>query len=412
MSDPQRSQLLVLTSTYPRWHDDPEPGFVHELCKRLTDHFEVVVLAPHAAGAMAFEIMDGVHVCRYRYAPSRWETLVNAGGIVNNLKRQPWKWLLVPTFLSAQLYATWRLLRRVRPDVVHAHWLIPQGLQMTFLAAVLRDMPPFVVTSHGADLYALRGAFARKLKQRVVRSCAALTVVSNAMLGEAQRQALQAPQTEVLPMGVDMQQRFVPDEGRTRAADELLFVGRLVAKKGLRYLFDAMPYVVRQRPAVMLTVAGFGPEENDLRQQARRLGIERHVNFLGAVPQQALPELYRRAALFVAPFVRDAGGDQEGLPVALMEAIACGCPVVAGEVSGIEDLLGSAADAICVKPADVQELAGAIIRVLEDPLQARKQVRDIRQSVFERVDWSVVAEGYRRLLRSCADATSDTGPTP
>ncbi|HEX6549093.1 MAG TPA: glycosyltransferase, partial [Gammaproteobacteria bacterium] len=321
-------RLLVLTSTYPRWRDDPEPGFVHQLCKRLVEHFDVVVLAPHAAGSMTVENMDGVQIHRYRYAPARWETLVNAGGIINNLRRYPWKWLLVPTFLLAQGYATWRLIRQMRPAIVHAHWLIPQGLLTAILGGVMRNMPPFVVTSHGADLYALGGPVAGKFKRYVSRKCAALTVVSNAMLAEAEHQALEAPRIQVLPMGVDMQVRFILDEGQARLDDELLFVGRLVAKKGLRHLLDAMPYVIERRPSVSLTIAGFGPEEGALREQVRRMGIDTHVSFIGAVPQPALPELYRRAALFVAPFVRDTTGDQEGLPVALMEAIACGCPVI------------------------------------------------------------------------------------
>ena len=107
-----RRRLLVLTSTYPRWPNDREPGFVHELCKRLTGDFDVTVLSPHASGAMVEEIMDGVSVRRYRYAPASWETLVNNGGIVTNLKRQPWKWLLVPGFLLVQAWAVWRLIRR------------------------------------------------------------------------------------------------------------------------------------------------------------------------------------------------------------------------------------------------------------------------------------------------------------
>ncbi|MGH8372942.1 MAG: glycosyltransferase family 4 protein, partial [Gammaproteobacteria bacterium] len=211
--------------------------------------------------------------------------------------------------------------------------------------------------------------------------------------------------------GVDMQQRFVPGDDRARAADELLFVGRLVAKKGLQHLFDAMPIIIQRRPAVTLTLAGFGPEADALHQQARRLGIEQHVSFIGAVTQQALPDLYHRAALFVAPFIRDISGDQEGLPVALMEAIACGCPVIAGDVSGIGDLLGSAAGDICVNPADTQALARAVVSVLETPQRARQQVQDIRQTVFERVDWSIIAEGYRRLLLSVISPSGNTSRT-
>ena len=151
-----RPRLLVLTSTYPRWRNETEPGFVHELSRRLTDQFDVRVVGPHAPGALRHENMDGVEIRRFRYAPVRLQTLVNDGGIVTNLKRQPWKWLLVPSFILGLFWSTWREIRRWRPDVVHAHWLIPQGLVMALLSALSSRTPPYVVTSHGADLFALR----------------------------------------------------------------------------------------------------------------------------------------------------------------------------------------------------------------------------------------------------------------
>src|SRR5690606_35495391 len=94
---------LVLASTYPRWRGDPEPGFVHELARRLADEFDVSVVCPHALGAHVRESMDGVEVHRFRYAPTRFETLVNKGGITTNLRRSPWKYLLVLPFLIGMM---------------------------------------------------------------------------------------------------------------------------------------------------------------------------------------------------------------------------------------------------------------------------------------------------------------------
>ena len=149
--------LLVLASTYPRWEGDPEPGFVHELSKRLTRKFRVIVLGPHAPGAKTREVLDGVEVVRYRYAPTPLETLVNGGGIMANIRLRPWKLLLVPAFMACQLAAAWRICRREQVDLIHAHWIIPQGL----VAAVLQSLPgrnvPFVVTAHGSDVHALKG---------------------------------------------------------------------------------------------------------------------------------------------------------------------------------------------------------------------------------------------------------------
>ena len=178
----KRPRLLVLTSTYPRWKNETEPGFVHELSRRLTDQFDIRVVGPHAPGALRRETMDDVEIRRFRYAPVRLQTLVNDGGIVTNLKRRPWKWLLVPSFILGLFWSTWREIRRWRPDVVHAHWLIPQGLVMALLSVLSSRTPPYVVTSHGADLFALRAWPLPALKRFVARRAAALTVVSKAMV--------------------------------------------------------------------------------------------------------------------------------------------------------------------------------------------------------------------------------------
>ncbi|PTU30788.1 glycosyltransferase family 4 protein [Stenotrophobium rhamnosiphilum] len=391
--------MLVLASTYPRWRNDPEPGFVHELCHRLTDRFNVIALVPDAPGADGDGLLDGVEVVRFRYAPRACQTLVNNGGIVANLRQSPWKFLLVPGFVLGQYFAACRLLQKRSVDFIHAHWLIPQGLIAWQLKR--KTATPYLVTSHGGDLFSLRGRALEALKRLVADSSSAMTVVSTAMRDEAQRIKLKPPKLAVLPMGVDLHQRFVVDPDIQRAENQLLFVGRLVAKKGLVYLLNAMPQVLAQRPATILNIAGFGPEETALRTQARKLGIESQVNFLGAMPQQDLPKLYRRASVFVAPFIRDAAGDQEGLPVVLMEAIGCGCPVVVGDVAGVRDLLGQAADDICVNPQDTAALASSLLATLEDPQQALSRAQSIRHAVAGRIDWKVIANGYADLISSC-----------
>lgn len=393
--------LLVLASTYPRWADDPEPGFVHELAKRLTDRFRVVVLGPHAPGAKTAEMFDGVEVIRYRYAPARLETLVNDGGIVTNLRRSQWKYLLVPGFVLAQAWQAWRLVRAGDVDVIHAHWLIPQGL----IAAMLQRLPgrkvPFVVTSHGADLFALKGRLLQRMKRFVIRSACAVTVVSEAMRERIRQIEPGAGNVSVQPMGVDLRHRFVPDADTPRSDDELLFVGRLVEKKGLRHLLDAMPAMIVRRPGVRLRIAGFGPEEAALRRRVAGLGIDEHVEFLGAVPQADLPSLYRRATIFVAPFVEAGSGDQEGLGLVLVEAVGCGCPVVAGDVPAVHDVLGHATGSF-VDPRQPEQLSNAVLAMLKSPKWAETDANVVRQELINRFDWQHVANGYADILGACA----------
>lgn len=398
-----KPRILVLASTYPRWKDDYEPGFVHELSRRLSRLYEVTVVTPKSPGALSRERMDGVDVVRYRYAPARFETLVHGGGIAANIARAKWRLLLLPTFIIGQYIATRRVLKEGRIAVVHAHWLLPQGLVARLACA--RPGVPYVVTSHGGDLFGLRGRPATFLKCWVARKSAAMTVVSSAMREEAANLGLVPPVIDVVPMGADLRERFVASTGE-RSSNRLLFVGRLVPKKGLPYLLDAMPLVIARRPDTVLEIAGFGPEREALGARVKAMGLEASVRFLGALPQAELPRLYGRAAVFVAPFVRDASGDQEGLPVALMEAIGCGCPVVVGDVAGVRDLLGSESRHVAVDPRNPKALAEAVLRALEDPQTATERAAALREIAAERVDWDRIAGRYAAIIGAAAEARS------
>lgn len=393
-------KLLILASTYPRWLGDPEPGFVHELAKRLTTWFDVRVLCPHARGAATGETLEGVEVVRYRYAPSRFETLVNDGGIVTNLKRRPWKWLLVPFFLLGLFWRTWREIHRWRPDVIHAHWLLPQGLVVALLGLLDHRTPPFLVTSHGADLFALRARSLTALKRFVAQRATALTVVSRAMKDELARIGIPMQKVSVQPMGVDLTQRFTPAPDLPRSRDEILFVGRLVEKKGLRYLLAALPEIIARHPSAFLTVVGFGPEETERRAQADALGIAHKVNFLGALAQVELPALYRRAAVFVAPFVRAESGDQEGLGLVLVEALGCGCPAVVGDLEAMADLFEPDETDWRVVSTEIPALARCVSAVLEHPEEAGRRADHMRVRLLERYGWDTAARQYGRILQA------------
>lgn len=398
----KRSNLLVLTSTYPRWKGDCEPGFVHALSRRLTKHFNVTVLCPASPGVPESETMDAVTIRRFRYAPERFQTLVNNGGIVTNLRRSPWKWLLVPFFLLAQLLATRAAIKRFRPDVIHAHWLIPQGLNLAILTRLSTQVPPFLITSHGADVFALKFWPISALKRFAAARATALTVVSRAMLDSLAEQRIPVENIDVIPMGVDLENQFTPDSTIKRSKHELLFVGRLVEKKGLRYLIDAMPTILEAHPEARLTVAGFGPEESKLYRLSDNLGLGKKVHFIGAVSQDRLPALYRRAALFVAPFVEAGSGDQEGLGLVTVEAIGCGCPVAVSDIGAASDVLGDAG--LRFRAGDSTDLANKVATFLSASDAERAAVTsDFRNRVIGQFDWNGRCESYSRRIKQMTE---------
>ena len=391
-------RVLVLTSTFPRWENDSEPAFIFELSRRLGAVFNVTVLAPRSPGSKPLETMAGLRVIRFPYFLRRWENLAtHSGGILNRLRSNPFNYLLVPLFLAGQLLALIRLLHHERFALIHAHWLIPQGLIAIMGLTLAHRRIPLLCTSHGGDLFALRGTIFQRLKRWVMDRSQALTVVSRAMQRTVVGMGVAPDKVQVISMGVDLKHRFTPDPTVERSASELLFVGRLVEVKGLQVLLEAMPKVLAKHPAMRLTVAGAGPLEVELRELARRLDISDKVDFLGMVTQSKLPELYRRATLAVFPFVVTKSGVQEGFGLVVVEAIGCGCPVIAGDLPAIHDSITHEESGLLVPPGNPEVLADIILRALNDPDLCFRLAREARKRVIEQFDWEVVAEKYAGL---------------
>ncbi|QQD19092.1 glycosyltransferase [Spongiibacter nanhainus] len=396
----QKKKLLVLSSTYPRWKDDWEPAFVHELSKRLTDEFDVTVLCPREKDSKRKEIREGVNIHRYRYAPNHLSTLVSNGGITSNIKANRLKWLLVSLFLPAQIIATWSTIRRLNPDAIHCHWIIPQGICLIIARLLLRKKPPILLTSHGGDLYTFNGKIGRRIKKYVLINADAITVVSEAMREEADQISGRELEISVIPMGVDTENLFYPDPTIDRSKSEILFVGRLVEKKGAKYLIDAFKIVLDSIPESTLTIVGDGPERQALERQAIELKIDNRVTFEGSILNKELPHFYRRATVFVAPFITASNGDQEGLGLVLAEAISCGCKVISAHTKPahqLQKILTNPRQLLTFNQKSTQELAMKIIKNLTTSEQSYLKAN--HENISQAFSYKNISSRYIEMLK-------------
>jgi glycosyltransferase involved in cell wall biosynthesis len=210
---------------------------------------------------------------------------------------------------------------------------------------------------------------------------------------------------KVIPMGVDLHETFVPDSecGEERGRSEILFVGRLVEKKGLDSLIRAMPNVLKEHPDSILTIIGYGPEKPKLRALCEKLKVDASVKFEGAVANFKLPEYYRRATVFAAPFVRAGSGDEEGLGLVLIEALGCGCPAIVSDIAAARDITKGLKGVITTPQKDTVALSNALIKVLDDPIKFRSQVLGDLPILVERFSWQAVGERYSKLLVDVSD---------
>jgi glycosyltransferase involved in cell wall biosynthesis len=391
-------RLLVATSTFPRWEGDTVPPFVHRLSQGLAAKgHDVHVLAPHAMGARSTEEFDGLTVHRFRYGPSKLESLCYQGGILENLRENPKRWSLLPSFLAAEYMAIARLVSTGRFDAIHAHWVVPQG----FVAALPRlvGKTPLVISAHGADVFASRGMLRPRLLKFAAQRAAACTANSTAMQTELRRQT--GVDSTVIPMGVDTT-LFAGNAAKDGAGEghRVLFVGRLAEKKRVIYLVRAMARVRAALPDATLVIVGDGPDRAQLEAEADLMGLGDGVKFVGAVPNTELPAYYAQADVFVAPSVVGRNGDTEGLGVVLLEAAAAGVPLVASDVGGIPDIVQHEQTGLLVEPEDPEALAASILRVLTDRDLAPRLSDSGRQHVNERFSWGTVVDRFDDLFSS------------
>ncbi len=307
-----RPTLLVAASTFPAEAGDGTPGFVLDLATALADEYRVVVVAPMTKGARAHQRIGDVEVRRYDYFPARWRDLAD-GAIVDNLRAEKSRWLQVPFFFLSMAAALRRERRRSRPDVALLHWIIPQGAVGKL---VLGDLPR-VVTTLGGDLYALRNPVLQNVKRSVIASAASVTCMSTDMALELGKLGARPDQVHVVPMGVDLDPITRAVDRETRVPGRVLFVGRLVEKKGAIVLLDALDRTAEQPAEVV--VVGDGPLRAQLEARAGSA-----VTFLGARGKEDLASEYAKASIALYPSVPAANGDRDGLPVALLEAMSAG----------------------------------------------------------------------------------------
>jgi glycosyltransferase involved in cell wall biosynthesis len=389
-----RPRLLVVASTFPTSAEDGTPAFVRDLAAFEARDFDTLVLVPQVPGAARTETAGGLTVRRFRYFPRRWEDLAD-GAIIENLRSRPSRWLQVLPFLVAETWALRWAVRRHRPDVLHVHWMIPQGVA----ALVAARRVPWVVTTLGGDVYALKDPVSRRLKGAVLRRARAVTTMNEDMRRRLVELGAAAAGTEVLPMGADVGTIRAAGAGTAREPGRILFVGRLVEKKGVRVLLDALRILAAEaaeagEPGWSLDVVGDGPLRAELERQAAGLP----VTFHGSVGRSRLAGWYARSAVAVFPSLPAASGDQDGLPVALLEAMAAGCAVVASRMPGIDAAVVDRASGLLVPPGDPATLAGALREVLADA-GLRDRLAGAGAQRAEEFSVDVLGARYCALLR-------------
>ncbi len=290
----------------------------------------------------------------------------------------------------ARVTLGWQLERRLHDllrtggyDLVHVHGGLAPTFGIVAPLAAFRAGIPVVATFHSWFPASAAYRMFRRPLQGILDRHAARIAVSAPVVDALSRYF--RGEWEVIPNGVDT--RFFRPNGRAPAealesSPRLLFLGRLEPRNGLATVLAAMPAILDRYPGTELAVVGDGPWRPYYEWLARPLG--RAVRFAGAALRER-PELYGGADLYLCPVTRSSFG------VTLLEAMACGTPIVASNVTGVREVVNGGSEAVLVPDGDPAAWADAVVRLLGDP-RRRGAMGAAGRAKAMQFDWRLVAD--------------------
>ncbi|MCG8468090.1 MAG: glycosyltransferase family 4 protein [Gemmatimonadetes bacterium] len=418
-------KVLHVVTAFPRHDDDViTPWLGRVLLGLRAAGIDAQVLAPAYAGAGATE-WRGIPVHRFRYAPARLETLTHDETVPDRLRARPWYASLLPGYIVGGAIGAFRA-RRFEPDVVHVHWPVPHAVfgaicraatdgsaalvcsyysvEVRWIERRMRWVLPFLRWSIGAAdaVTAISSSTARAIEGHGASNVHVIPFAAGLAVDDAGPDTPRAGGAEGAGAQAPDDPTSRPSEAAIergdRACTRVLFVGRLVQRKGVDVLLHALRRL-RHRLDVRADIVGDGAWAPRIRETIRSLELDDIVAMRGRVGAAELVQAYRAADLFVLPAVVDDKGDTEGLGVVLLEALRAGLPVIGSEVGGIPDIVVDGETGWLVPPDRPDLLAKAIEDVSANPAEARRRVA-AGNALIER---TFTLDSVLASLRSCYD---------
>ncbi len=383
-------KVLVIGSVYPRFHEDAEVPWLRTSIAHLKKAgLDIQVLAPAYKGLKSHEI-DGIKVNRFRYAPANWEMLTHEEGAPSKMASKPWLQLLAIPYIISGFFKCIKICRKWRPDIIHAHWPFPHAYIALGAAKLFRI--PLVLNFHGAELLLIRKKkWVKPLLKFAIGQAQA--VFANSSFTASKIKALRDVTVEWSPYGTTLGKGAGNAEPHpVRGKFKILFVGRHIERKGIRYLIEAAKYLPRDQFEIRIVGVG------DLTEELKKLASESatpnsaEIIFTGKLSPEALANEYRTANVFTLPAIVDSKGDTEGLGVVLIEAMELGLPIVASNVGGIPDVVVNGVSGILVPEKDPQALASAYKRLAAEPELVKQLLAGSRKRIAECFTWDGIIE--------------------
>lgn len=403
---------MVIVSCFPKHKDDPG-DFVYDLTKKLKEKgFNISVLTPHVINSKFKENINGLKVYRFPYFyPFEFQKLAYGSGIPYNLKNSYLAKIQTPLFFLSELfYAIW-VIRKEKVEVIHSHWLVPQGL----VGAICRNIfgIPHIATLHSSEITLVKKIPAgRRIAEFIVNNTNVIVSVSLHRAKELltfislKASDVTKEKIEVIPMGVylsDFRNEINKDELKVKYGINskfvVLFVGRLVEVKGCEYLIEGFKSVADKFDDVQLIIVGTGPLETELKKVVKELDLNECIGFEGFVEHIKIGDYYSLSDIVVFPSIVDSSGFEEGSPVVLLEALAVGKPIVATRTKGVMEVITDEWNGVLVEQKNSEQIAEKVLELLNDK-ELRARFSKNALDAGKKYDWDIISRKYFDVMQN------------
>ena len=405
-------KAVIITPSFPRYLNDPVSPFLFELFTRVVKlGFEIHVVSPQdyiipgIGKVLEEETLEGIHVHRFSYMRPPWlQTLTYRDRMPANLEESAFAKMLTPFYLLNAARKTIEICKNYNADIICPFWALPQGLIGILVKRIFNR--PLIVGTFPVEIALSQSKyqFMMPALDLVFKMADVIIPNSNFTKKEIERMGVNPKKLKMVYPGVDPKKfnphldgSVVRKKYNCNGDPILLTVCRLVERKGIRYLIDALPSIRKEFPKVQLVIIGDGPEKEPLRQLSERMG--ENVVFCGIVPDQELPYFYAMADVFILPAIIDSKGDTEGLGVVMLEAMASGVPVIASRVGGIPEALNYGKAGILIEQKNPKQIIETVISLLNNDKLRTSLIKKGREWVISTFSWDILAKQITEIFR-------------
>jgi len=395
--------ILYITTAFPRFSNDSITPWLVKTINLMKNKGVNIDVYTSAYKGLTYNSINNINVYRFRYFFSSLERLTHEEMTLERMKKGL-IFKLLPFFylIFGSLGIIFHCKRR-KYDIIHVHWPFPNFI-FGYIASNILNVP-VVSTFHGVGLRYIKNL---KLNLRpfikwVVKNSNLITV--NSSHTEKELNPYNVENIEIIPFGASVESKGEIEFNNYTEGFRILFVGRLVERKGVEYLLEAIKLLKdREGLSVRLTVVGEGNKKEYLLEKKRKLKLyDKDVIFKGMISEQELIRQYQLCDIFVLPAIIDSTGDTEGLGVVLLEAMSFGKPVIASRVGGIVDIVKDNKTGILVNEKSPSELAQAIKYLIENPEEKRRLSKKGYEFQKKNFSWDSITESlinnYQNLIK-------------